>query len=62
MKGGLAAGNEKQSEYSTLSSLISSSHSGSKPKPDYVLVFCYILIYLEVGWLIYMLLRSYSRD
>jgi hypothetical protein len=29
---------------------------------DYVLVFCYILIYLEVAWLIYMLLRSYSRD
>jgi hypothetical protein len=33
-----------------------------KPKPDYVLVLCYIIVYLEVGWLIFMILRTYSRD
>lgn len=32
------------------------------PKPDYVLVLCYILVYLEIAWLIIMVLRSYSRD
>lgn len=36
--------------------------SSPRPKPDYVLVLCYILVYLEVGWLIFMALRSYSRD
>lgn len=30
--------------------------------PDYVLVLCYILVYLEIAWLIIMVLRSYSRD
>lgn len=27
------------------------------PKPDYVLALCYILVYLEIAWLIYMVLR-----
>lgn len=32
-------------------------------RPDYTLVVCYILIYLELSWLIMLLLRSsYSRD
>jgi len=31
-------------------------------RPDYVLVSAYVLIYLEVGWLILMSLRVYSRD
>lgn len=31
-------------------------------KPDYVLALCYILVYLEIAWLIYMVLHSYSRD
>lgn len=31
-------------------------------KPDYFVAFAYILIYFEVGWLILMLLRMYSRD
>ncbi len=30
--------------------------------PNYRLVACYVLIYLELGWLIMMLLRSSSRD
>ena len=30
-------------------------------RPEYLLVSCYILIYLELGWLILMLLRTYSR-
>lgn len=34
---------------------------GRKPA-DYFLVACYILIYLELGWLIFVLLRTYSRD
>ncbi len=29
---------------------------------DYVLVLAYVIIYLEVGWLIFMVLRFYSRD
>ena len=36
-----------------------------KPKsrrPDYILVIAYIMIYLEIGWLIFMILRMYSRD
>lgn len=37
-------------------------HTPVKHNLDYVLVWCYILVYLEVTWLIYMLLRSYSRD
>lgn len=40
----------------------SSAAASSRLKPDYVLVLCYILVYLEVGWLIFMVLRSYSRD
>ena len=31
-------------------------------RPDYPLVACYVLMYLELGWLIMMLLRSSSRD
>lgn len=31
-------------------------------RADYSLVACYALIYLELGWLIMMLLRSSSRD
>jgi hypothetical protein len=35
---------------------------GPPPKsPDYVLTFCFVLVYLELGWLILLLLRSYSR-
>ena len=30
-------------------------------RPDYFLVCCYAIIYLELGWLIMMLLRTYSR-
>ena len=29
---------------------------------DRVLLFCYVLVYLELAWLILLLLRSYSRD
>lgn len=29
--------------------------------PDYILTFCFVLVYLELGWLILLLLRSYSR-
>lgn len=32
------------------------------PRPDYILVSCLVIIYLELGWLIMMLLRTYSRD
>jgi len=31
-------------------------------RPDYVLAMAYITIYLEIGWLIFMILRTYSRD
>lgn len=31
-------------------------------RPDYLMVACYSIVYLEVGWLILMLLRSHSRD
>jgi hypothetical protein len=31
-------------------------------RSDYALVACYALVYLELGWLIMMLLRSSSRD
>lgn len=31
-------------------------------KPDYFLSACYVLVYLELGWLIFVLLRTYSRD
>jgi len=36
--------------------------STSSRRPDYVLTACYILVYLELGWLIMMLVRAYSRD
>ena len=36
--------------------------SMSSRRPDYPLVACYALMYLELGWLIMMLLRSSSRD
>jgi hypothetical protein len=40
---------------------LSTSHQ--KKKPDYFLAACYILIYLELAWLIFVLLRTYySRD
>jgi hypothetical protein len=29
-------------------------------RPDYVLVFCYMLVYLEVGWLIMMIWRAFA--
>ena len=29
---------------------------------DYVVAIAYVMIYLEVGWLIFVLLRMYSRD
>lgn len=31
-------------------------------KPDYFLSACYALVYLELAWLIFVLLRSFSRD
>lgn len=31
-------------------------------KPDFFLSACYILVYLELAWLIFVLLRTYSRD
>lgn len=31
-------------------------------RPDYALVACYVLIYLQLGWLIMVLVRSSSRD
>lgn len=37
--------------------------STSARRPDYALVACYMLVYLELAWLIMMLIRSsYSRD
>lgn len=38
-----------------------SSSSSSPARPDYLLVSCLVLIYLELSWLILMLLRTYSR-
>lgn len=38
-----------------------SSSSSSRTRPDYLLVSCLVLIYLELCWLILMLLRTYSR-
>lgn len=37
------------------------SHKGSRSRPDYLLVSCLILIYLELSWLILMILRPNSR-
>lgn len=31
-------------------------------RPDYVLVFCYMLVYLEFGWLIMMLWRAFAMS
>lgn len=31
-------------------------------RPDWVLVFCYMLVYLEVGWLITLIWRSLGKD
>lgn len=39
----------------------SSSPNSSRARPDYLLVSCLVLIYLELSWLILMLLRTYSR-
>lgn len=36
---------------------LSTSH-----RPDHELVACYILIHLELGWLILMLIRSYGQS
>lgn len=33
----------------------------SSGRPDYVLTFCYMLVYLEVGWLFTLLWRSYVK-
>lgn len=41
-------------------SLRAGSGSGLRRQPDWVLVFCYIIVYLELAWLILMLVR-YSR-
>lgn len=30
-------------------------------RPDWILVFCYMLVYLELGWLVMLLWRSYGR-
>lgn len=30
-------------------------------RPDYVLVFCYMLVYLEFGWLVMMIWRAFAR-
>lgn len=38
-----------------------SNSSSSRARPDYLLVSCLVLIYLELSWLILMLLRTYSR-
>lgn len=38
-----------------------SSSNSSSARPDYLLVSCLVLIYLELSWLILMLLRTYSR-
>lgn len=38
-----------------------SSSNSSRARPDYLLVSCLVLIYLELSWLILMLLRTYSR-
>lgn len=34
---------------------------GTAGRPDYLLVCCFVLVYLELGWLILLVLRSYSR-
>lgn len=39
----------------------SSSAIAAHNRPDYVVVLCLVLIYLELSWLILMLLRTYSR-
>lgn len=39
----------------------SSAPNSSSARPDYLLVSCLVLIYLELSWLILMLLRTYSR-
>ena len=39
----------------------SSTPNSSRTRPDYLLVSCLVLIYLEISWLILMLLRTYSR-
>lgn len=36
--------------------------TGQKPKrPDWFLVCCYMLVYLEVAWLVMILWRSYGK-
>lgn len=36
--------------------------AAAQDRPEYLIAFAYVLIYMEVGWLILMLLRMYSRD
>lgn len=38
-----------------------SGGTAAQARPDYLLVLCLILLYLELSWLILMLLRTYSR-
>ena len=62
MEDDLVVGIENKWENLNFTKPVLPSRGGTSAKPDYVLVFCYILVYLEVAWLIYMLVRSYSRD
>lgn len=45
-----------------LSTSIHQPRHAQHRKPDYFLSACYFLIYLELAWLIFVLLRTYSRD
>lgn len=36
--------------------------STSSGEPDWVLFFCYILLYLEAGWLVMLLWRTFGRS
>ncbi|KAL2211033.1 hypothetical protein CC79DRAFT_1366406 [Sarocladium strictum] len=44
----------------TAPSFIPSAASLGGTKPDYVLVSCYVLLYLELGWLALVLWRSWG--
>lgn len=43
------------------SSVESSSRGAARQRLDTVLLYCYILVYAELAWLIMFLLRSNSR-
>ena len=49
-------------EEEVLEAEVKETASPSRRRTDYVLAIAYVVVYLEVGWLILMLLRSYSRD